>query len=205
MLRAGKTGPTPFLSFPYGSGRITLISDIDFWKNKKIAENDNAAFLWQTVTLAGDWDIDRVIFIRSAGLSFAALLWHNGWMAIVATAVFLGLWLWKCFVRNGPIRQPPEGSERQFLSHVQMGGRLLWRHRQGDVLLDAVRDEIRETVIRRHFQGGNPREERINDFLAERSGLAVDKIRRAMTPSRIDKGNDMIDITRDLQLIHSRL
>jgi hypothetical protein len=206
VYRAGTQGPTPFLSFPYEGGRITLLTDIDGWKNTSIANKDNAAYLWQTVNLAGQWgEIQNVIFIRSSGLSFLALLWHNAWMPLISVTALLIFWLWKCLLRTGPIRQPPEGIERQFLSHIRMGGRLLWHHRQGDVLLDSIRDEIREQMTRRHFQGTTPREERLCEALAERSGLPLDRVKRAMTPARIEKGTEMIDISRDLQSLQSHL
>ncbi|MEZ5302320.1 MAG: hypothetical protein R3F11_17050 [Verrucomicrobiales bacterium] len=74
-------------------------------------------------------DSSFIYFVRGARISFFGLLWEHGWMALVALAAAIAIWLWKGlprFILDHPAARP---APRDFAGHVRMTGKFLWRRR----------------------------------------------------------------------------
>lgn len=203
-ILAGDEEAASVASMTLGEGRLTLLTDASLFRSRHIAKQDHAAFLLGLIEL--DREPERIWLVYGRRLSFFGMLWQHAWMVVLAAAVLLAFWLWHVMPRFGP-RLPDESpSTRSFIDHLRVSSRFLWRQGCAEHLLDPVRRRVAKAYQTR-FGHSIPdwRDASWHAALAKRSGLAVERVRRAfLAPVR----NDSHAFTRtvqDLQHIESTL
>ena len=168
---AGKKDETAFISYRLGSGRITLLAHAHPWRNRYIGESDHAAMLASIVGLT-TWD--DVWFLNGVRISFWSMLWERAWLAIVALALLLLVWLARHFRRLGPVGLLKSESARDFSDHLLLTGAFLWRHREAGALVRPVQNAIHAAARRR---GWHEMDDEFFRFITEASGLKPERAR----------------------------
>lgn len=142
---------THFLFYYYGTGMISLLSDMQFIHNQAIGQYDHAQFLWLLVHF--ERPAQQVWLLRSPHLSgitktadnipsLGQLIWLK-WRAVVISAgILLLFWLWHIMSRFGPLLPDPPGTRRRLLEHIEASGHFLWRYRQTEFLLRGARQAV---------------------------------------------------------------
>jgi hypothetical protein len=159
-------------SFRRGSGNITIIASATPFRNRYIGEGDHAWAFW---LLAGHARTTAVWFLQGIRISFFAMLWDHGWMAVVALAALIAFWLWRNLPRFGPLRQAPEDRSRDFASHLGVIGAFQWRHGQSTLLLKPLRETILRAAARRGWTA-----DRLHEHLAVLTGLTPIRVQTIM-------------------------
>ncbi len=209
-LRTGEFSAGPkkeslALHLTHGMGTVTLLAHARPFRNHWIGERDHARWL---VDLVGSGAKKEVLFVTGASGSFLGLLWHHGWMALVALTACLVFWLWQQMPRFGPIAEVELDTTRHFASHIGALGQFFWRMRRGAFLVNAARDAVWERVRERH-RSLDDGSRRMNDHLAEeisrRTGLPLKRICAAFDVAPPDSAHNFVTLMRDLQAIRAAL
>jgi hypothetical protein len=173
---------SPIVPCDLGNGRALLCADLGCLDNRRIPAFDHADFLCAVAALRPSGSV--WIVTREASTGAWGWLWDHAWPALVALAA-LGLGaLWAAAPRFGPVEPAPDPARRSFLEHLDACGRYQWRTGQGRPLLDACRGAFLRRLGQRHPGWAGLEPGPLCQRLAQRSGLAQDRIERALRPSQ---------------------
>lgn len=131
------------LELPYGAGKVTVVSNLDFIENAAIDDHDHAELLWHWVhghhpKPQSVWLIDR-----DAMPPLWRLLWQQAWAFIITLALAIPLGIWAATPRFGALLPMPAANRRRILEHVHASGIFMWkRHLQGDTQYQAFIDKV---------------------------------------------------------------
>jgi len=197
---------THLLIYYYGTGLITLLSDIAFIENDKIGEYDHAQFFWELVHLerqaAHVWllhsQIMEEIQPEKNVPSLWLLLWKNMWTVIISATILLLFWIWSASRRFGSLLPEPPRARRRLLEHIEASGHFLWRHNQAQVLLDSARQALLKRLESVHPDWLYLSQLELSQHLAQLCELPADEIEIALHGS---KANTAFAFTRVLQII----
>jgi hypothetical protein len=119
---------THLAHFDRGRGRVTVVNDLDFLRNRSIGRLDHAEFLWQIVRFQPDTPT-LFVFDNPQKLSLLRWLADHAWPLGAAAALLLAVWLWRVASRFGPVAPDPEPARRRLLDHLRASGRFQWSRR----------------------------------------------------------------------------
>ena len=203
VVSSGGNDGGVFVSEQSGEGRITVITDGRIFRNRWIDEQEHAALL------AGLIDTDdsygTVGIMRGAALSFWKMLREHLTPVLLGLAAWLLLWLWRNMSRFGPIEQEtPAAASHGYEHHLEALGHFHWKLDHAAALVAPLRELVAESGHRVFMNsgsaGGDPQR-----FLAERTGLPVERVARALSHQAPGDPNTLALVTADLQQIQQSL
>ena len=200
LVAVDRGTPGVFASVRTGVGRITALTDARIFRNRWIGDGDHAALLLALID-AADFE-GSVRFSRGASLSLWGMLRRHLWAFLLGGVAVLVVWLWKTGGRFGPIEsaQSPMPA-RSYAHHLEALGSYHWRVDRAGVLLGPLRERIFEQSLRMA-----PRVDRdmaeVRRWLAERSGLPVERVAAALDTGPPADAAALTRITADLQLLN---
>jgi hypothetical protein len=186
-------------SFRRGAGRISIAAHADPFRNRHLGEADNA---WLLLRLVGRSHGYEVWFLNGVRISFFGMLWEHGWMALIAAAALLAVWLWKSLPRFGPLRAPEDTGTRDFAEHLSLTGAFLWRHRQRTQLIAPMREAVMRAAARRGFARND------DDFpekLATFAQMDALRVRGALSSENIADPRHFLRAIQDLRALHEKM
>lgn len=199
IFSAGDGDLIGLTSFRSGAGRITIAAHAKPFRNRYIGEADNA---WLLLRLIGQANANEVWFLNGVKVSFFGMLWEHGWMALIAAAVLLAVWLWRSLPRFGPLRAPEETGMRDFAEHLSLTGAFLWRHRQHAHLIAPLREAVTRAALRCGLIRNDP------DFpekLAELAQMEPMRVRAALLSENITEPRHFLRAIQDLRQLHEKV
>jgi hypothetical protein len=155
------------LSFAWGQGAITLLSDNRFLNNGQIDEQDHALFLARLIS--GE---RRAWLLYSSQMpSLATLLWRNVPYLVISGGTLVLVLLWWLTYRSGPLLVQANPQRRDLLEHLQASAEFVWSQDWAQALRQRTRQQVEKLWLQRH-----PRLERMErnarcEWLAARTGL----------------------------------
>jgi hypothetical protein len=133
---------TRILALGWGDGRVTLFSTLHLFDNRRLGKLDHAELLWAVL---GDSPSRELYLVRYLDtMSLPRWLWERAPLALVATGVFLLLWLWRVVPRFGPLVPGAGVDRRSLLEHIRAVGRFHADQRRQGRLLEALRADCLE-------------------------------------------------------------
>ncbi|MGH8082178.1 MAG: DUF4350 domain-containing protein [Lysobacter sp.] len=189
-----------YARFPYGAGKVDVLSDLDFLSNRggsgnpfldgigagrdRIVEPGNIAFARQV--LEPNYRSGTVHPIYAAEVpSLWKTLIVNSWMAWLPLLLWLLGWLWQRMQRFGPQRPAPAMERRSLLEHIVASGEHVYRYGYGASLHAAVRAAFLARLRRRDPYvaaiQGEAQIERLAERYKNEPNLGVAAIRDALT------------------------
>jgi len=144
--RAGAPGDERLVSVVHGAGLVSAAVDLDFARNTLIGEHDNAALLWQLLTLRAAGEL--VVFHHPRRLSLWDFLVARAPGVLIAAAALLALWLWRIAPRYGTVLPDAPPARRRLLDHLRASGRYLWSRGLRVRLAGAAREAALHRVAR---------------------------------------------------------
>jgi hypothetical protein len=185
------------LQYPWGQGRVTVLSELDLFDNDRLAEHDHAELLW---ALLGDRHTVWLQYQLRVP-SLLQWLWTYAWMPLLALLLTLAAAVRTYSYRLGPLLVTRTEERRSLLEHLRASGRFLWRQRAQEVLLEAVRQRLTARLERRwsHWQQLSPAEQTAR--LAELSGLSREQVARAWQTAAVLNPREFLLVMQALQRI----
>jgi hypothetical protein len=179
LLAVAIDGRLMLASFSVGKGRVVALSDLTFLNNRSIGDLDHAEFAWRLATGAPD-PKPALIFLRVASPSLWEWLTENAWPVLAAATVLLLAWLARIVPRFGPLEPEPAPVRRSLLEHLRASGRYIWSRGSANALIDAVRDRVWRTALRRRGGLKGLAHSRAQATLAEIAGRPLATVHDAM-------------------------
>lgn len=192
-------GGEALAGFRHGEGWVTFFASAKPFRNRYIADGEHAKLL---LNLAALGEYGGVYMIQGTQVSFLAMLWEHGWMALAALAALVLAWLWRSFARFGPIFEPAQRATRDFAEHLRLSGNFLWRWREYRALLSPLQQEVQTGLARRGIDLTN---DTACAELAERTGVPLDRLRQAVNLVEPASGHVFLRTVQDLQTIRAKL
>lgn len=203
-LRVRGKAATHLLHFGWGDGRVTVLNDTGFLRNRAIGRADHAEFLWQLVQFEPG-TAAVFVFDNPQKLSILDWLGANAWPALVAAALVLVAWLWRVAARFGPVAPDPEPTRRRLLDHLRASGRFRWSRGVSTGIVEAAREAALRRIGREHPDfAGLPRSEQAAR-LVELFGIAPEDAQRVLVPPHPRTAAELMTAIGIYQHIHERL
>ena len=133
---------TRILALRWGDGRVTLFSTLRPFDNHRIGKLDHAELLWSVLSDSSSRELFLVRYLDT--MSLPRWLWERAPLALVATALFMCLWLWRVVPRIGPLVPAAGVDRRSLLEHIRAVGRFHADQRRQGRLLEALRADCLE-------------------------------------------------------------
>ena len=185
---------THFLFYYYGTGMISLLSDMQFIHNQAIGQYDHAQFLWSLVHF--ERPARQIWLLRSPHYlseitkienpvenripSFGQLIWFKWWATVISASILLLFWLWHIMSRFGPLLPDPTGTRRRLLEHIEASGHFLWRYRQTEFLLRGARQSVLNKLASVHPDWVRLSPSKLSQYLASLGQLSAEEIEEAL-------------------------
>lgn len=198
-VAAGEDSEGVLASVRVGRGRLSAVTDARMFRNRWIGEQEHAELLLALVEATGSEQ--SVVFIRGASLSFWGLLERHLWAVMLGLCALLGLWVWKNLCRFGPLEAATvRPVARGYDHHLEALGNFHWQLDRAAELLGPLRRQLVELGQRGWGRSGGAGEG-FHQWLAERSGLPVERVVRALDAAAPADGHALTGIVADLQVL----
>ncbi|MBV1908838.1 MAG: DUF4350 domain-containing protein [Kangiellaceae bacterium] len=148
-----------FAQFKLGEGMITVVTDMDIWKNYSIDDYDHAMFLYQLIGTG-----EAVLFLyNTAQPSLWSIMRELIPMVIISFFIFIFLALFSASWRKGTPKADERPVQREIMQHLVAAGEFTYRNDSGETLLQSMMDSL-ETRLRRsiHQYSGLSDSQKIN-------------------------------------------
>ncbi len=123
-----------FVQYDYDKGMITVVTDMDIWKNYSIDDYDHAMFLYQLVGGA-----DNVWFLyNTVQPSLILIMADLIPMVIISFILLIGAILFSASWRKGPPRADELRVQREIMQHIEAAGEFSYRNDSGKALLKGL-------------------------------------------------------------------
>jgi hypothetical protein len=198
----GSNGQSKLRGIQRGKGYCFLFTHLTALDNRDLDREDHADFLAALVSHrppeAKVW-----IVYQEQPPSLMAWLKANAWMVLAASGALTLIALWRGLRRLGPPLPDPPLDRRSLLEHLAAAGRFQWRVRDGEALLAAAQEALKERLWRSHpALAAMPPEEQMA-ALADRSGLSEARIFKAMRYGRHAEARDFTEAIQTLELLRN--
>ena len=198
---AGDGERTHAVSLDVGHGRLSVLSDAAFARNREIENHDNAAFLWYLATLEPHQTM--WLFRGSEVSSLWERLMSSAWQVIASAAALVLVILWGASRRFGPLLPEGELPRRRLLEHIEASGRFLWKHGQGGALVEDLRHAVLRLIEFRH--PGWTSSPDLARRLAELGGYSTQVVSRALEVKAVKDENEFMQTIRIWETIRKKL
>jgi len=195
------------LQVKLGKGRVSVLSDMKFFKNTDIDGYDHAAFLY---SLANDQlaNGDANIFYYSVyeqQISLLNWLWKNAQTLMLSLILSGIIILWMLVPRFGPLINVQPSIRRQFLDHLGASGNYHWRQGNYTHLLSEVRKQLSHRVKLNYPEWSSlSRQDQVAHFSAL-SRLQAPAIEKALFDTNIERINDFVNKIKILEKLRKSL
>lgn len=203
-VRVASADATHLLHFERGRGRVTVLNDLEFLRNRAIGRRDHAEFLWQIVRFQPDSPA-LFVFDNPQKLSLLRWLGGNAWPLLAGAALFLALWLWRVGARFGPVAPDSEPARRRLLDHLRASGRFQWSRGGGAALLEAAREAALRRVARAYPDFAALARGEQRDRLVALFGIRPEDAQRVLAPSHPRTPAELMAAVGVYQHIQERL
>ncbi len=180
---------THLLSYYYGAGILSVLSDLEFIENDKISEYDHAQFLWQLVNfdrvITRVWLLHTYMGSHKSEPSLWILLWQNLWTMIISGILLLLFWLWAASRRFGPLLPVPPKTRRRLLEHIEASGHFLWRQHQTTLLRYSAVQALLKRLESVHPDWVRLPHTQLSQRLAEVCELPAEEIEKALSLTKL--------------------
>ncbi|OOZ37035.1 DUF4350 domain-containing protein [Solemya velesiana gill symbiont] len=187
------------LQYPVEHGVVTVLSDLDLFRNEKIGEWDHAYLLSELTRDSG-----KAWLLYSTDMpSLPELLWRHAPFIVVLLAALLLAALWRMLLYTGP-RLLQERIRRNLLEHIDATAEFGWRVDRGRQLFENNRSVIEQAWRKRHPGLNGMEIGQRCEWIGEKSGLTANAVYRTLY-GEVAAEQDFIKATMVLQRLVSGL
>ena len=191
------------LSFGRGRGAVTVVSTLQFARNRSIGTSDHAEFLWHLFRQTPAREL--AVYWAPGRLSLWTFLKANAAPALAACGLLLALWLWSIMPRFGPVAPDAPPGRRRLLDHLRASGRYYWVKGLRARLVLAARDAALRRLARAQPDFAVASESERVTRLSSLTGISKEDSARFLVAAGTMRGADFIKLTQHAQRVHSAL
>jgi len=170
------------VAFDADAGRVVVLSSLAFLRNRELGEHNHAEFAWRLATAAPE-QRTSMLFLRIPSPSLWEWMRENAWPVMVSAIVLLPLWLGRIVPRFGPLEPEPAPVRRSLIEHLRAAGRFVWSRGEAQRLLEAVRDRVWRSALRRRGGLAGLAHSKAEDTLVSLTGQTPATVHRALNGS----------------------
>jgi len=177
-----------------GKGRVTVVSNFDWLifrgnfgvtderrQSTNIGKYDHAELLMALVRLNPEYARHPLRLIwGDDDVSLWSLLAGQAWMAMVALAALIALWLARVVPRFGPLAPEPPPAEQRLAAHLEASGRFFWKYLPPHMVYAKLRDAFNKRLAERRPGLSSKRGADRNNELARLISVRPEAVARAL-------------------------
>ena len=167
------------VAFDADAGRVVVLSSLNFLRNRDLGQNNHAEFAWRLATGAPQ-QRTSMLFLRVPSPSLLAWIRENAWPVVISAMVLLLLWLGRIVPRFGPLEPEPPPVRRSLVEHLRAAGRFVWSRGDAQKLIEAARDRVWRTALRRRGGLAGLAHSKAHDTLVSLTGQTPATVQRAL-------------------------
>ncbi|MET0050527.1 MAG: DUF4350 domain-containing protein [Candidatus Thiodiazotropha sp.] len=188
------------LTYAWGSGRVSFLSDTEMFTNEQIGEHDHARLLAYFAPPGG-----HAWLLYGADVpSLPELLWRFAPYLVITLLAWMILSLWRMGQQSGPKLGIERPARRDLLEHLQASAEFAWRLDPRNGLLRQARQQVEKRWLSAHPGLLNMDPQQRCAWLSERTGMTARSINAALYPDPRDP-EAQIKTTAHLQRLYSAL
>jgi len=127
-----------FAQYELGEGMITVVVDMNIWKNFAIDELDHAMFLYQLVGTA-----ENIWFLyNTVQPSLWSIMRELIPMVLISFFVIIGVMLFSASWRKGAPKRDDQRIQREIMQHIEAAGEFDYRNDSGRTLLSNLMESM---------------------------------------------------------------
>lgn len=203
----------------HGAGRITVVSNFDWlsynngtgrFKDERaqptnIGKLDHAEVLMTLLRLNPNYAKHPVRLIwGNDEISLWQLLTTEAWMALLALAALIALWLARVIPRFGPLQPEPPPAEQRLAAHLEASGRFFWKYLDPHVVYAKLRTAFDKRLAERRPGLAARRPAERNMELARLVNMREEAVARALD-APVQSATEFVRNVRVLQRILEKL
>lgn len=172
-----------------GDGEVVVLTGAFAFDNDNLTSFDHAFI---ATRLLGSAPGTRLTIIHGETVpSLFVLLRTHAPFALLALAAAILLWILAAGTRFGPLRDDAVPARRRLGEHVAAAGRWYVRHGHHRRLWQAVHDDFRRTLHRRHPQAQGMNDEDLAVLIAGHAGIEPQQVHAALAVPGSSKDTDI--------------
>lgn len=142
---AGSEENNHLIQYHYGDGIITVFSDISFWTNDRLGDNDHAYFfrmLTETFPV--------YIVYNPQVPSLFSLTWQHANYLLISLLLFIAVLIWYKQIKTGPVFPQFSNDSRSLLQHIEAASAFKTRYCGLPELFEQAKNDLFKKIARRH-------------------------------------------------------
>lgn len=190
------------LQYQWGKGKISLVSDMQYWLNPNIAQHDHAYFLQVLIA-----DAQNIHFLYAASHeSVLNKLNKLAKPALYGLLLLVFVLIWRAIPRLGPVITLNLHQRRTLDEHINASAKLRWHQGQQQQWLDNLLQEIHKTANLRNPTFLTMNKEQQLDWLSHISELPVEAIEPLYKDdvSQLSEA-EFLQLMHNLQILQAKL
>ena len=180
-----------------GKGKLIVLSDNEFLKNKNIVKNDHAYYL---ANLAKNRSKIWLVYSNNMP-SLLSILWNNIPYSIICFLILLCLCIMRLNLKSGPLLQENNNSTRNLMEHLEASGNYLFKLNKGQNMLKKVQKATLRSLKERYLFTEEITDLEKSKLISKKTDIPDREIHNALFDDIIENENDYINKSVVLQHI----
>jgi len=138
-----------------GQGRLIVLSDNEFLKNKNLDKNDHAYFLANLVQKNSETrahDGSKIWLLYSSNMpSLLSLIWNNAFYFVICFLILLLFCILRLNLKSGPLIPINDNARRNLMEHLEASGNYLFKLDKGARMLKKVQKATERSLKEKYF------------------------------------------------------
>ena len=178
-----------------GQGKLIVLSDNEFLKNRNIEKNDHAYFL---ANLAKNRSKIWLVYSNNMP-SLLSLLWSNAFYFMICFLILLFLCILRLNLKSGPLMPENNNSSRNLMEHLEASGNYLFKLNKGEGMLKKIQKSTEQSLTEKFLFTTRATPSEKSSLIAKRTGIKVETIHHALFNDIIEDEHDFINKSMVLQ------
>jgi Domain of unknown function (DUF4350) len=195
---AGENG-NHMVQIKIGQGKLIVLSDNSFLKNKNIDKNDHAYFLAYLVK-----NRSKVWLMYSSNMpSLLSLIWGNASLFVISFLTLLLLCILRLNLKSGPMLVETDHRSRNLMEHLEASGNFYFKLSKGEDMLKKIQKFTELSLTEKFLFNTQITPSEKSSIISKQTNIPSEMIYNALFKDTIEDENDFINKSAVLQqLIH---
>jgi hypothetical protein len=189
------------MQLPVGKGTLTVLADMDLWRNDEIACFDNAYLL----QILARQQSKTWLLYQEDMTGFMTLLWQKNTTVVISSLLLLFIRIGSQSLRFGVVKREDTNIRRNFIEHIEAAARYRWHSGEGDQIINLLRHQILQKLSQSYVGLNEWGQQQQVELIARLSDVTPIDIRSAMFDSIPAKPEQCINLVQRLQQLRKQL